>query len=142
MFLPEIKSIFFFVFAALSPLSFAANVVPVCPGELHVEQTISEQPEGWNAYGTNKMHRFVNVMFSNDNPAQSFILLPSKEFTKNKENSATWNFSPSDKAYWISCLYSETKATVARELPKNIQTCSVTYDGRFTLPVVKEVNCH
>ncbi|MCU6432929.1 hypothetical protein LPB67_03950 [Undibacterium sp. Jales W-56] len=141
MLLPQIKSILFFVLIAPSYLAFAVNAVPACPSELQVEQTVSKLPEGWTGYSTNKKHRFVNVMFSNGDPTQSFILVPSKELKRNKEDIAIWRFEPSEKAYWISCIYSETKATLARELPDNIKICTVAYDARFTSPVVKEIKC-
>lgn len=131
--------------ATLMMLSSSQKVmaadVDSCPSELPVSQKILNAPGGWDEINTSDLHPYVGVSFSQGPPTDQVILAPDVVQEIRGGRRSVWHFSNTAQAYWISCLYAETSATVAKRLPKNIVTCEVEYDGKFSSPVAKTWRC-
>lgn len=112
-----------------------------CPLKLAVKQTIQSTVSDWKAFDSNEKYPYVGISFSEGSPDKRTILAPDKEKNMKGGTLATWHFSASTEGYWVSCLYAETSATVARRLPANIQSCEVQYDAHSSPPVVKNWHC-
>ena len=113
-----------------------------CPARLTVTQTIKGGvAEGWTGFGSNEDHPFVAVSFTSGPPDMKAVLAPSKEIKGKKLTTATWEFPDTSGGYWVACQYSGTTAIVARELGRNVSTCMVEYDNRFSSPVVNKWEC-
>ena len=112
-----------------------------CPSELKVAANVSEPPSGWEVINTDDRHPYVGVSFSLGPPSDQAILAPDGVRTIKSGRIAVWHFSDTVQAYWVSCLYAETSATVAKKLPANTGSCEVEYDGRFSAPVAKTWRC-
>jgi hypothetical protein len=112
-----------------------------CPLELLVNQTAQGTVSGWKTFNSDEKYPYVGVSFSAGSPDKKAILAPDKEKKIKGGTLAIWHFTTSAEGYWVSCLYAETSATVARRLPTNIQSCAVEYDGRSSPPIVKNWHC-
>ena len=112
-----------------------------CPLDLRVTQTAQISSSEWKIFNSNGKHPYVGVSFSEGEPDKKVILAPGKEKKVKGGTLAIWDFSPSDEGYWVSCLYAETSATVAKKLPPNVQSCEAEYDVRSSPPLLKKWSC-
>jgi hypothetical protein len=118
----------------------AADVF-VCPQSLMVKQKISEDVDGWSAFDVEGRYPFVGVSFSLGAPDQKNIFAPSSEKRSGSYLVSSWVLPPSKESYWVSCLYSGTSVSIAQKLRSTFSSCTVEYDGRFSMPVVKAWQC-
>lgn len=129
------------VFSLLTAGIAHASDFQQCPFELLVSQTVQGAQPDWSAFNSDKKHPYVGISFSEGSPDKRAILSPSKEKKIKRGILAIWEFPTSVEGYWISCLYAETSATVARKLPSEIQSCEAEYDIRSSPPLVKKWHC-
>ena len=116
----------------------ASEVILQCPAYIEVKQEVKAVPEGWQAYEPSTKHPLVTIEFSEGNPTQRVLLLPTGEQGR---SISTWTFTPSDEGHWVSCGYNSTSIVTSRKLPTGTRTCQVEYDDDFSPPIVKRYNC-
>ncbi len=120
----------------------AASPEPIqCPAALTVQQSADAGPDGWQVFNTHDKHPYVGVSFSEGPPDKKAILAPNSEKKAGGAKLAVWTLTKSAEGYWVSCLYSETSATVAKKLPDDVTYCEVEYDRNFSQPVAKRWRC-
>lgn len=112
-----------------------------CPPELKVVTHVAVPPSAWEAINTDDLHPYVGVSFSLGPPSDRAILAPDGARKIQGGRMAIWHFPDSVQAYWVSCLYAETSASLTKKLPASIGSCEVEYDGRFSAPVVRAWRC-
>jgi len=80
-----------------------------------------------------------------DGPPQELASLVPDETKVKGRVLASWQLTPNPgRQYWLACGYSGTRITLARALPKDLRTCSVTYDPAVTLdglPSIERIAC-
>lgn len=130
------------ILASLFEQKALASDFYACPSELKVAANVSDSPSGWEVINTDDRHPYVGVSFSLGPPSDQAILAPDGARISQSGRIAVWHFPGSTvQAYWVSCLYAETSATLAKKLPAHIGSCEVEYDGRFSAPVAKTWRC-
>ena len=127
--------------ASLALSSLAQAETLSCPSEIHVVQQLRDAPDGWLRNDSDDQHSFTNVRFSEDDPTQQFFLAPSKTSKQKGALVNVWNFTPSKQGYWLTCQYYETRASLVQKLPDTVSSCSVTYDMKSSVPLVKTMDC-
>lgn len=114
--------------------SWAGTFTPDCPRRLEVEQAVKTVPDGWNASSLdarNAESHLENIQFSDGNPVNQYLLAPDTEKRERGTIAVTWTFTPSSKrSFWVYCEYSRTNVVLAKPLPADITTCTLTYDAR------------
>ena len=130
------------IMAIIAACSFGTGIahavdVPSCPPNLRVAQHAVDSPADWTVVDDQSAHPFVNVRFSEGEPAKQVFLAPSR----GKGATQVWDFDASASGYWLSCSYAETSVMVTRKLPDTVKSCAVEYDKAFADPVVKRLRC-
>jgi hypothetical protein len=115
-----------------------------CPAQVDVRQQINVLPPGWSVVLDDLPHRLAGITFFDGKPEDKASLAPDNETKANGKSISTWIFSGGNRPVWVACRYAGTAVTLARELPKLIQACSLTYNLRQTLgglPVIEKIDC-
>ncbi len=125
----------------MNVLAFAGDEI-VCPPRLTVQHDITGNvPDDWQKHDDRSSHPFVNVMFSEGSPDLQIILAPIGKKKVKGKSIAEWEFPKSAVGYWVSCLYNNTSATIARKLPEDVAYCEVQYDKAYSSPHVERWRC-
>jgi hypothetical protein len=115
-----------------------------CPERISTTQTLAQTVPGW----TNQMDATPNLLagvtFYDGPPKELASLVPDETHAKGKLL-ASWQLFPNPgRQYWLACIYSGTRITLARPLPKELRACTVTYDPQQTvdgLPSIERIAC-
>jgi hypothetical protein len=87
----------------------------------------------------------AGITFFDGKPENNASLAPDKQTRQNGKDVTFWNFGRDSKQpIFIACRYAWTSVTLQRELPKEIHSCTVTYDSRQTvagLPTIEKIDC-
>ena len=117
----------------------------LCPALVHVEQSVTAVPGGWEARQSDAKPQLALVTFYEGPPAERASLKYDSELKQKRDWVATWTLAPNARGYWIECAYDHTTATLARRLPADATTCTVIYERRERttagLPVIRHVGC-
>lgn len=116
----------------------ASEVISQCPASIEVRQEIRAVPEGWQAYEPSTKHPLVTIEFSEGDPMQKAMLVPTGE---QGHSISTWTFTHSDEGHWVSCGYNSTTMVISKKLPPGTGFCQVEYDDDFSPPIVKSYSC-
>ena len=132
--------------SAAAPASAAASaavttLADACPAQLPVKQTISETIAGWTPLNQQGSYPFVRVAFYPGPPAETNLIVPTIEFQGAAGLHDGWDLPPRAGAYWMTCTYANTTASVTRQLPAGIDFCQADYDKRFLTLVVRRWSC-
>ena len=112
-----------------------------CPASITVSQVIDTPIADWASIPSHDSHPWTGVSFSEGPPDQMVWLAPTEEHSSHGVKVATWRLLPSPQGYWVTCNYSGTSATVARQLPAEWSLCEVQFDPNFSANVVKKWHC-
>lgn len=126
---------------AVASSSIGSKIILTCPEYIQVEQNALSTPEGWIASGGQSRHPFVNIMFSDGTPADNVILAPTKQSEVDGVHLNTWQDLASNESSWFSCRYNDTNIVISKKIAADIKECEVEYDPRFSVPVVKRIEC-
>ncbi len=128
----------------LSPFCCAQEVIN-CPNEVKVTQSLAAPVPGWTSTQDDTPHTLAGVTFYDGPPSEKASLVYDQIARNKGQQTATWRFAPQDKRQiWMACSYAGAGVQLARKLPANITTCSVTYDSQQSiagLPVIKKIDC-
>ena len=111
-----------------------------CPDRVSTTQALAEAPTGWTPQTDATPTILASVTFFDGPPKQLASLVPDESSSK----SSTWQLVSNHGQYWLACGYSGTRITLARPLPGNVKTCTVTYDPRQTVdgqPSIERIGC-
>jgi len=115
-----------------------------CPERISTTQALSQAAPGWAADIDRTPNILAGVTFFEGPPKDMASLAPDESHVKGKLV-ASWDLTPSaGSQYWLACRYSGTRVTLARALPKELRSCSVTYDPKQTvdgLPSIERIAC-
>ena len=128
----------------LFPLLAFAFAVADCPAKIEVRQTLAEQIAGWLVGYDAAPHLLSGMTFFDGKPEEMASLAPDSHSASGGKDVALWTFGVTGRPVWVACHYAGTGIILKRELPKNTQSCSITYSTRETiagLPVIEKVNC-
>ncbi len=128
-------------FLSFTSLSSHAAEPDACPARLAVSQTTADANPGWKPFNSDEKHPWVGVSFSEGTPDQKVTLAPSSEKKIKGGTRASWTLTPSATGYWVSCLYAQTGAVIAKKLPADATFCEVEYDGQFNPAIAKKWHC-
>ena len=132
------------VFLVVMAACFAAAQDVRCPERISTTQTLSQSVPGW----TNQMDATPNMLAGvtlYDGPPKDMASLVPDETHLRGKLLASWDLTPNPgRQYWLACGYSGTRVTLARPLPTELRTCTVTYDPKVTidgLPSIERLAC-
>jgi hypothetical protein len=115
-----------------------------CPERISTKQTLAQAVPGWADQMDATPNLLAGVTFYDGPPKDLASLVPDETHVKGKVL-ATWDLTPnSGRQYWLACGYAGTRVTLARALPKELRTCTVTYDPKETvdgLPSIERIAC-
>jgi len=87
----------------------------------------------------------MSITFFDGPPEENASLVNDSTSRIGGKDIATWRFGASRvRPLWVACGYSGTSISLARNLPTNIRSCSVTYNPRQQvggLPLIEQINC-
>jgi hypothetical protein len=99
-----------------------------CPRSIDVQESLPS-PEGFTAAATHVAHAFDGVTLFDGPPAELASLVPDDEKSKGSHLTQTWRFpSPREHPLFLVCRYADTSATLTRELPAAVTTCSISLE--------------
>ena len=124
----SVLTIALIVSAGLSPL-FAQQ--SYCPRSISVKQTAEKVPDGWKSIPDDVPNTWDGVTFYSGPPEDKASLVYDVWAKTSESESGIWHFSrKSAPAIWLSCRYSFTNITLAKQLSPNTTECTVTYKAR------------
>lgn len=132
------RSAMIWVVLALSTAALAQE--RYCPATISVKQEIQQVPAGWRALPGKPPYQLAGITFYEGPPEQMASLAPDSE----TKSANTWHFEPSPEGIWIACSYASTDIVVAKQLPKEISQCVISYDRQLAtagLPEIRRVDC-
>ncbi|WP_147375810.1 STY0301 family protein [Noviherbaspirillum cavernae] len=139
------KPAFFVLFYSLlfPAASFGAtNLKNVCPARIETSQSPRKIPEGWTPVLEGGPSILTNAGFYDGHPEQLAELAPSKSKSTRRELVNDWSFSTAHNgSIWIKCIYSNTGLSLARQLDKDISSCSISYDARHAPFSIADITC-
>jgi hypothetical protein len=84
-------------------------------------------------------HRLAGITFYDGPPEEKASLVYDKTAKAAGKETMTWHFNArSDGQIWVVCSYAGTAVVLKRGLPPKTSACSVTYDSRASVPVIRE----
>jgi hypothetical protein len=132
------------VFVAVLSGGLAAAQDVRCPERISTAQTLSQPVADWTNQMDATPNMLAGVTFYDGPPKDMASLVPDETHIKGKLL-ASWDLTPNPgRQYWLACVYSGTRVTLARSLPKELRTCTVTYDPKVTidgLPSIERLAC-
>lgn len=115
-----------------------------CPDRISTKQTLAQAVPGWTNQLDATPNLLAGVTFYDGPPAELASLVPDETHLKGKVL-ASWQLIPNaGRQYWLACSYAGTRVTVARALPKELRSCTVTYNAKETvdgLPAIEHIAC-
>lgn len=125
-----------------SSTAFAGDFTVTCPSIINVEQKFIEIPDGWSGSVPDSKHLLRNIGFSEGDPVNLVLLAPTSGKKTRDADLETWEFVATDlDGHWVYCEYGLTKLALAKKLPDNVKSCSVTYGKRSASRVEQNVKC-
>jgi hypothetical protein len=116
-----------------------------CPAQLQVRQQIGAPVPGWSAAVDKLPNLLAGLTFFDGKPEDNASLAPDKQTRQNGKDVAVWNFgADTNRPVYVACRYAWTTVTLQRELPKEVRSCTITYNPRQTvagLPVIEKIDC-
>jgi len=132
------------VLVAVLAAGLAAAEDVRCPERISTTQTLSQPVPGWSNRMDASPNLLAGVTFYDGPPKDMASLVPDETHVKDKVL-ASWDLIPNPgRQYWLACGYADTRVTLARPLPKELRTCTVTYDPKVTvdgLPSIERLVC-
>jgi hypothetical protein len=126
-------------------LSFAADAIN-CPKTIATRQQLSAPETGWSATLDDTPQTFSGITFYDGPPTEKASLVYDQIKHAKGEDVASWNFGQvKDRQTYVTCNYAGTVVQLARKLPPQITSCTVTYDTQQHIsgqPVIKKIDCH
>ena len=116
-------------------------LVDACPSQLPVRQAITQNVPGWTSLDEQSSYPFARVAFYPGPPAETTRIVPSAEYRLTAGLHDAWDLPHRPTGYWVACSYGNTTASVARQLPDNVNFCMADYDGRFSTLIVRRWSC-
>jgi hypothetical protein len=99
-----------------------------CPATLTVSETAAPLP-GWSFQSDAAQHRFERISVFNRDGAKEYDLAPDDEKPSGAKVIQTWELqSYRELPLILTCRYQGTSATLSREIPKALNTCSQTIE--------------
>jgi len=127
-----------------SALCHAADTIN-CPASITTRQELTAPASGWSPMLDDTPHNLAGITFYDGPPAEKASLVYDDIKHGKGEDVATWTFArQEDRRTWLVCSYAGTSVELARSLPPQTTTCSVTYDTRTQiagLPAIKKIAC-
>jgi hypothetical protein len=115
-----------------------------CPESISVKQTIEKVPEGWTARQGDSPTILEGVTFFSGPPEEQASLVYDKWTRRNGLAYADWHFAKATTPIWLACRYASTSIFLARQLPAETSSCTVTYDPNVQVagsPSIKKIAC-
>lgn len=116
-----------------------------CPARLRVRQQIEAPIPGWSAVVDQLPNLLAGITFFDGKPEDKASLAPDKQSRQNGKDVAVWNFgTDTSRPVYVACRYASTAVTLQRELPKEVRSCTITFNPRETiagLPVIEKIDC-
>ncbi len=125
--------------------SLAISQPPGCPDTVDVHQQLTASVAGWKAILDDTPHRLATITFYDGPPEEKASLVNEKSTRLPGKETAEWHFAPqTNRQIWVACGYAGTAIVLAKSLPPNTRTCSVTYNTQQLIagmPVIDKVVC-
>ena len=133
------------VCAILLLMAAAAGAEDIrCPERISTNQTLAQNVPGWTDQRDGTPNILAGVTFYDGPPKELASLAPDESHAKGKVI-ASWDLTPNPgREYWLACSYAGTRIALARPLPKELRSCTVTYDPKQTvdgLPSIERIAC-
>jgi hypothetical protein len=117
-----------------------------CPQSISVKQTLANIPEGWTAGHDDMPNRWEGATFYSGPPEEKASLVYDRWTKSSGTESGIWHFARnSSPAIWLSCRYSFTNITLAKQLSPDTTECTMTYTARTSSlePLeIQKIACH
>jgi hypothetical protein len=102
-----------------------------CPRSISVKQTAEKVPDGWKSIPDDVLNAWDGVTFYSGPPEEKASLVYDRWTKGNGSESGIWHFARnSSPPIWLSCPYSFTNITMAKQLSPDTTECTVSYKAR------------
>jgi hypothetical protein len=116
-----------------------------CPPQLQVRQQLDAPVPGWSAAVDKLPNLLAGLTFFDGKPEDNASLAPDRQARQNGKDVVVWNFgTDTSRPVYVACRYAWTTITLQRELPKEVRSCTITYNPRQTiagLPAIEKIDC-
>jgi hypothetical protein len=129
--------------ATLVVASAAADEIR-CPDRIATTQSLAQATPGWTDQVDQTSNILAGVTFFEGPPKEMASLAPDESHVKGKVVASFTLTLGAGSQYWLVCGYAGTRVNLARALPKELRTCTVTYDPKQTvdgLPSIERISC-
>jgi hypothetical protein len=122
----------------------------MCPDKIEVTEQagvpstpVAGEHMEWNAPPVKAAHPLEGItIFNGEMGDTQPSLAPDDEVHRGKHYKQTWHVKDyRDRNVWLQCRYQDTRATLAVNIPVQIQNCEFTFDmdakGNITQPVLE-----
>ena len=135
----------FAISTVLCSATYAASAPVSCPDTIDVNQHLAGSVEGWTTILDDTPHRLAGITFYDGPPKDRASLVYDQRTKAGGNEIAKWQFiSAGDRRIWLACSYAGTAIVLAKALPAETSTCSVTYNPRQLiagLQVIEKIDC-
>ena len=119
-----------------------AQEFATCPATIRVEpQKLASLVTGWSVVAkAEEPHQLASITFFDGDPKEDASLAPDRS-TKLQQS---WAFGSSDHSIWLTCRYTGTTVVLGRALPKQVKSCTVTYEANVSIdgmPAIQKLTC-
>lgn len=95
-----------------------------CPSTVQVSEQWVDRAGGWTDARTGFPSKLESLSVYAGPPANKASLVPDEVVDlPGRRQRTVWKLTPSERAYWMECAYSNTKVVLQRELGTRITSC-------------------
>jgi len=130
--------------AAGLTIGLAAGQEVGCPAQIVTTQTLTRGPSGWTERKDTSPNVLAGLTFYDGRPEEEGSLAPDEKHVKGKLVES-WELYPNPpRENWLECVYAGTSIKIAKPLPKEIRSCTVTFDENEHIdgyPKIEKIAC-
>jgi hypothetical protein len=113
----------------LSIVRFVLGSDLVCPTTVTVKPSVQSIGPEWKSIESSSTLSLERVAFFLKDPSGAGALVPNSTKKLKGEEREVWTFvRATGDVFWLSCVYHDTTAMLARRLDPTISQCEVLYD--------------
>jgi hypothetical protein len=105
-----------------------AEPAVVCPAAISVTETVAPLP-GWTLHNNQAQHAFERISVANKEGEKEYDLAPDGQEQKRGKVIQTWYLKDyRDMPIMLTCRYHDTSATLTKDLPQPLSTCTLKFE--------------
>jgi hypothetical protein len=134
-----------FAVAAVVASQWASAASTFCPETIKVQQSATAPAAEWSVSYSKAPVKLEMVSLYSGPPKEGVALGYDALVNTMAESTLSWLLPKNSRAYWIKCSYRGTTLELAKELPRTLTSCLVSYAPESgpgsRQPQIKAVAC-